>query len=81
LLATVPVTLIVSGLVSVSVPVRERPEMVPLIVPDEAQEPVMLRLAPEKLLPVWVKAPETVAEPPLDETYVNCQFPARLIGV
>lgn len=69
--------LIVSVLVSVSVPVKELPEIVPLIVPVVAQELVMV-MVPEKLLPVWVNVPETVAEPPLEETYVNCQFPAKL---
>jgi hypothetical protein len=71
--------LMVSGLVSVRVPVNEVPEIVPLIVPDVAQELVMVTF-PEKLLPVWVNVPETVDEPPLEEVYVNCQFPAKLRG-
>jgi hypothetical protein len=74
------VTLIVSGLVSVIVPVSEEPEIVPLIVPDVAQELVMVTV-PEKLLPVWVNVPETVDEPFLVETYVNCQFPAKVAVV
>jgi hypothetical protein len=43
--------LIVSGLVSVSVPVIEVPEIVPLSVPDVAQELVIVTV-PEKPLPV-----------------------------
>jgi hypothetical protein len=66
-LARVPITLIVSGLVSVRVPVIAEPDMVPLIVPDEAQEPVSATLA-EKAPPVWVNVPETVDEPLVEET-------------
>ena len=73
----VPVTVIVSGLVSVSVAVKELPEIVPLIVPDVAQELVIV-IVPEKLLPVCVNVPETVDEAPMEGTYVNCQFPATL---
>ena len=65
--AKLPVTLIVSGLASVRVPVIADPDTVPLIVPDEAQVPVSFTLA-EKAPPVWVNVPETVAEPPLEET-------------
>jgi hypothetical protein len=69
-------------LVPVSVPVRERPERVPLIVPDVEQAPVVLKV-PEKLLPVWVKVPvpERDIELLLDEVYVNCQLPAILAAV
>jgi hypothetical protein len=67
LVARVPVTLIVSGLVSVRVPVIADPDTVPLIIPDEEQEPVSVKLA-EKAPPVWVNVPETVDEPPLEET-------------
>jgi len=67
-------------LVPVTVPVRERPGSVPLIVPDVVQAPVMLKV-PEKLLPVWVKVPvpERDTEPLL--VYVNCQFPVILAAV
>ena len=67
LVASVPVTLIVSGLVSVMVPVIADPDMVPLIVADDAQEPVSAT-PPEKAPPVWVNVPETVDEPPLEAT-------------
>ena len=60
-------TLIVSGLVSVRVPVIADPDTVPLIIPDEAQVPVNATLA-EKEPIVWVKVPETVAEPLVEET-------------
>ena len=62
--------------------VIERPERVPLIVPDVVQAPVMLKV-PEKLLPVWVKVPvpERDIEAPLDEVNVNCQFPVILAAV
>jgi len=60
-------TLIVSGLASVMVPVIADPDRVPLIVPDEAQEPVSATL-PEKAPPVWVNVPETVDEPFVEET-------------
>jgi len=60
-------TLIVSGLASVMVPVIADPDRVPLIVPDEAQEPVSATLA-EKAPEVWVKVPETVDEPLVEET-------------
>jgi hypothetical protein len=62
--------------------VIERPERVPLIVPDVAQAPVMLNV-PEKLLPVWdkVPVPERDIEAPLDEVNVNCQFPAIVRAV
>jgi len=43
------------------------PETVPLIIPDEAQEPVSATL-PEKAPLVWVNVPETVDDPPLEET-------------
>lgn len=66
-LAKVPIILIVSGLASVRVPVIAEPDMVPLIVPIAAQEPVSATLA-EKAPLVWVKVPETVAEPLLEET-------------
>jgi hypothetical protein len=41
--------------------------MVPLIIPDEAQEPVSATLA-EKAPPVWENVPETVDEPLVEET-------------
>jgi hypothetical protein len=66
-LAKVPITLIVSGLVSVRVPVIAEPDTLPLIVPDEAQEPVSATLA-EKAPPVWANVPETEDEPLVEET-------------
>jgi hypothetical protein len=65
--AIVPVTLIVSGLASVRVPVIAEPVTVPLSVPVVEQEPVSPMLA-EKAPMVWVKVPETVAEPLVEET-------------
>jgi hypothetical protein len=67
LVARLPVTLIVSGLVSVRVPVIADPDTVPLIIPDEEQVPASATLA-EKLPLVWVNVPETVDEPPVEET-------------
>ena len=63
----VPVTLIVSGLASVRVPVIAEPDTVPLSVPVEAQVPVSATLA-EKAPIVWEKVPETVAEPLVEDT-------------
>jgi len=60
-------TLIVSGLASVRVPVIADPDTVPLIIPDEEQVPVSATLA-EKAPIVWVKVPETVAEPLVEDT-------------
>ena len=67
LLARDPITEIVSGFDSVMVPVMLDPDTVPLIVPAAAQVPVSVTL-PEKLPVVWVNVPETVDEPPLEET-------------
>ncbi|HWY08303.1 MAG TPA: hypothetical protein VNY24_15690 [Candidatus Acidoferrales bacterium] len=43
------------------------PDTVPLIIPDEEQEPVSATLA-EKAPADCVNVPETVDEPPLEET-------------
>ena len=67
MLANDPVTFIVSGLASMRVPVTAEPVTVPLIVPVEAQVPVSATPAVKAPL-VWVKVPETVAEPLVEET-------------
>ena len=67
MLARVPVTLIVSGLASVMVPVIADPDMVPLSVPVVAQLPVSVTF-PLKAPAVWVNVPETVAEPLVEDT-------------
>ena len=65
--ARVPITVMVSGLVSVRVPAMAEPVTVPLSVPVVEQEPVSATLA-EKAPIVWVKVPETVADPLVEET-------------
>lgn len=73
-------TLIVSGFVSVRVPEMAEPVTVPLIVPVVEQDPVSETL-PEKVPApaAWVKVPEAVAEPLVEETYVKFQVPANVL--
>jgi len=61
------VTLIVSGLASVRVPVIAEPVTVPLSIPVVEQVPVRFTLAENAPL-VCEKVPETVAEPLVEET-------------
>ena len=70
-------TVIVSGLVSVRVPVIADPDTVPLIIPVEAQVPVSATFA-EKAPVVWVNVPETVDEPLVEATKVKSQVPAKV---
>lgn len=70
-------TVMVSGLVSVRVPVIADPETLPLIVPVEAHVPVSVTL-PENAPLVWVNVPETVDEPLLEETKEKSQVPAKV---